>query len=181
MLIAPMLQRLRAARDLEHGLAVALGDVVALLGAERGNIQLLDTRGQLVIVRHSGLPRAFLETFARMGMDDGFVCARAAMHQQTLLVPDVEEDAAFAPFLAIARAVPFRSVLSSPLVATADGCIGTVSVHFANRFSPSAIELDSLERYCGELAQFLCSGRPGAELRRIAEGLSAALAPARVA
>lgn len=175
MLIQPMLQRLRAANGLEEMLQVALADVVALHGAERGNIQLFDTQQRLVLVRQSGLSSAFLLAFERVAIDHGAVCARAARQQKTVFVEDIETDAEFAPYRSIARSVPFRSVLSSPLSTGPDGCIGVISVHFANRFAPTALELHSLEAYCVELAKKLTQQCHGASLRSVAESLSARL------
>jgi GAF domain-containing protein len=175
MLIAPMLQRLRAARDLKETLAVAVTDVVALHGAERGNIQLFDGGGRLVIVAQVGLSAEFLRTFARVEVQDGTVCARCARQGETVFVPDVQQDAGFAPWADLARRVPFRSVLSSP-IGSPPGSVGIVSVHFANRFSPSQLELRSLEGYCAQLAGVLLGhvGGPDA-LRCHAETLAAGL------
>ena len=175
MLVQPMLQRLQAAHDLHESLQVALADVVALLGAERGNIQLMDRQEQLVIVRQSGLCAAFLRAFARVPLDSGSVCGRAAQARKTVVVADVEMDEAFRPFREIARLVPFRSVLSSPLLAGDGNCVGMVSVHFANRFAPSTLDLQSLERYCRELAAVLLERRGSRDLRETAERLSAQL------
>lgn len=175
MLVQPMLQRLEAARDLQESLHVALADVVALLGAERGNIQLVDRQEQLVIVRQFGLCAAFLRAFDRIPLDGASVCGRAAQARKTVVVADVEKDEAFRPFREIARLVPFRSVLSSPLLGGDGDCIGMVSVHFANRFTPSTLELQSLERYCRELAAVLLARRGDRDLRETAEGLSAQL------
>ena len=177
MLIQPMLQRLHAARDLEAMLRAALADVVALHGAERGLIQLFDREGLLVPVQHAGLPRAFLDFFRRVATTSGTVCARATGLGRTVFVRDVEEDPAFQPFLPIARAVPFRSVISTPLT-LGKACIGAVSVHFANPVTPSALELHSLEVYCGHVAERICSWHRDHDLRVVAEQLAARLAPA---
>lgn len=176
MLIQPMLQRLHAARDLEATLRAALADVVALHGAERGLIQLFDREGQLVPVQHTGLSRAFLEFFRRVAVTSGSVCARATGLGRTVFVRDVEDDPAFQPFLPIARAVPFRSVIATPLT-LGKACIGAVSVHFANPVTPSALELHSLEVYCGHVAQRIWGWHRDQELCLVAEELAARLAP----
>jgi GAF domain-containing protein len=175
MLIGPMLQRMRAAAGLEETLRVALKDVVALHGAERGNVQLLNASGQLLIVQQMGLSRRFLQAFERVDLDDGSVCGRAALRQETVFVADVEEEAEFRRFVPIARSVPFRSVLSSPLTDPSAGLVGMVSVHFANRFRPTALELDSLEAYCRHVAQALVAQHGARGLREVAESLSAGL------
>jgi GAF domain-containing protein len=177
MLIGPMLQRLRASRGLAEALRTALEDVVALHGAERGNIQLIDPEGKLVIVQHLGLSSEFLRVFERVDPQDGSVCARAASRCQTVFVPDVESDADFAPYRLLARAVPFRSVLSSPLVGASEACVGIISVHFANLFQPSKLELQSLEAYCREFTRMICAWHPGPELSRVAAAHAASTTP----
>jgi GAF domain-containing protein len=183
MLIGPMLQRLRATQTLEHALEVALADVVALHGAERGNIQLFDERGHLLLVEQKGFPAEFLRTFARVEPGGASVCGRAAARREPVHVPDVQVDPEFAPHRPLARAVPFRSVVSAPLVAPGGEFVGMVSVHFANPFTPSRLELATLSKYCLQLAGFLCDRCTAAELRARALGLAArivpSLAPAR--
>jgi GAF domain-containing protein len=173
MLIAPMLQRLRAADTLERALAVALADVVALHGAERGNIQLFNERGELLLVQQKGFSAEFLRTFARLAPGPGSVCSRAAARGEIVHVPDVQVDPEFAPYRMLARAVPFRSVLCAPLLSSDGVFVGIVSVHFANAFAPSVLELESLSTYCRRLTDSLCSRSPAAELRARAEDLAA--------
>lgn len=173
MLIAPMISRLRSARDLKQVLQVALADVVALLGAERGNVQLLDAGGRLVIVAQLGLSHEFLSVFRRVELHEGSVCARAAKEKRIMFVPDVEKDPEFSPYLQVAREIPFRAVLSSPLV-TADGrFIGMISVHSANLFQPTPLELDALKRYCTELADSVWTHLKLTDRHEVAEALSA--------
>lgn len=167
-----MLDRLRAARGLQDTLAVALADVMALHGAERGNLQLFDARGHLRIVAQRGLSHAFLQAFVRVKPGDGTVCARAALQHQTVSVPDVEQDAACAPFLPIARSAPFRAALSSPLELPQSRAVGIISVYFANPFVPSPLELKCLEGYCAQLARVLCERVPGGDPREVARGLA---------
>ena len=174
MLIQPMLQRLQAARSLEDTLQVALADVVALHGAERGSLQLFDSQGDLAVVSHVGLSRAFLQLFSRVKLGAGTVCERAAVCRQTVFVPDIEQDAPFGPYRAFARTVPFRAVLSSPLL-RAGRSVGVISAHFANPFKPSSLELQSLETYCGHVAEAICAWQDEAALGRSADRLAAAL------
>jgi len=172
MLISPMLGRLQELRDLKSTLALALRDVLALHGAERGNIQMVDTSGRLVIVAQSGFARPFLTVFRYVEADGASVCARAAAERRLLVVADVEQDEAFAPYRAVARAVPFRSVVSSPLVSRQGHLVGMVSAHFANVFTPSRLELEALRSYCAELAELLLA-RAGPNPEVVAEALAA--------
>lgn len=170
MLIEPMLQRLRAAPDLRGQLKVALADVIALHGAERGNLQLLDTEDRLVIIEHQGFDARFIAAVGRLALHSGSVCSRAASQVRTVFVPDTETDAEFKPLREIARDASFRSVISAPIVAPGGQCVGVVSVHFSNRFAPSTLELQSLTSYCRALGEEITRSTPAADLRAIASG-----------
>lgn len=173
MLIAPMISRLRSAGNLRQLLSVALDDVIALHGAERGNVQLLDATGQLVIVAQLGLSREFLTVFRRVELHEGSVCARAAKENRIVFVPDVEKDPEFSPYLDIARRIPFRAVLSSPAVTSDGRFIGIVSTHSANLFRPTPLELETLSAYCTELADSLFGHLRISDRHEVAESLSA--------
>jgi GAF domain-containing protein len=173
MLIEPMLSRLDAAQDLRESFKVALDNVVALHGAEKGNIQLFDAQGHLVMVAQTGLSRRFLKAFERVALDAGTVCSRAAARRAIVFVDDVERDEGLAPYAALARSVPFRAVLSAPLITTAGRCIGVVSAHFANTFSPTALELESLESYCRQVADAIVHRLRDSDWTQAAEQLAA--------
>jgi GAF domain-containing protein len=177
MLLRPMLARLEAVHGLRETLGVALQHVVALHGAEMGNIQMFDAAQRLVIVAQWGLSREFVQSFDRLPLDAGTVCARAARRLATVFVPDVENDALFAPFLGCLRSVHVRAVLSSPLVGSDGRRVGVVSAHFANRYAPTRLEVESLERYCRRVADVLAKGLEGtdwsAEVERLASEMQA--------
>jgi GAF domain-containing protein len=172
MLLQPMLQRLSAAEGLRDILDVALHDAIALHGAERGDIQLLAADGALVIVAQRNLTEAFLRAFRRVTTDSGTVCERAMVARDVVFVRDVAQDAAFAPYLALAQSVPFRSVLSLPLVSSAQRCVGVLSVHSASRFDPTPLELDSIRRYAGALADAIVRAAGQRDLPTLAESLA---------
>lgn len=75
-MLTSLSRRLRTAETFELAIATILEDVVALLGAEYGNIQL-PVEDDLVIVAQRGLNEAFLKTFKRVKKDDGSACGRA--------------------------------------------------------------------------------------------------------
>jgi GAF domain-containing protein len=167
-----MLQRLSAAGSLREILDVALHDVIALHGAERGNIQLLAADGALVIVAQRNLSEVFLRAFRRVAPGSGPVCERALAARDIVFVRDVGQDAAFAPYLRVAQSVPFSSVLSLPLVTSQQRCIGVLSVHSASRFDPTPLELDSIRRYAGKLADAMVAAAGQADLEVLAESLA---------
>jgi GAF domain-containing protein len=172
MLLQPMLQRLADAHGPREILDVALHDVMALLGAERGDIQLVGADGALAIVAQRNLPGAFVRAFARVAPDPAAVCARAMASRESVFVRDISQDAAFAPYLTLARSVPFTSVLSVPLVDAQQRCVGVLSVHSASRFDPTPLELDSIRRYASELLDAIRRAAGRRELPALAEQLA---------
>ena len=76
MLASQMTRRLLMAKAFEGAVDTILDDVIALLGAEYGNIQLLDAE-ELVIVAQRGLSADFLKTFTLSAPDIRIRCASA--------------------------------------------------------------------------------------------------------
>ena len=131
-----------------------LDDVVALHGAEFGDIQL-PIGDELVLVAQRNLPRRFLQTFRRVSKDDACVCGRALRSKDSIIVPDVELDELFAPFRMEARTTGFRSVQSTPMFTGDSRFIGMVSTLFANPHAPSPIEMATLKSYVGMASHHL--------------------------
>ena len=145
-MLLQMRQRLIAARTFERTLAVIMDDVIALHGAEFGNIQLL-VANELIIVAQRGFSAPFLKAFARTHKDDPCACGRVLKTHQTVIIPDVKRDAGFAPFRRIAREAGFRAVQSSPLLMKSGRLMGVISTHFANVHEPTKIEMETLAEY----------------------------------
>jgi GAF domain-containing protein len=176
MLLQPMLARLAAARDLEEALRVALNDVVALHGTEMGNVQMLGEDGQLAIVEARGIGREFLRMFGRIPLDSHSICGRAVRHRKPVFVKDVNEDADFLEYREFAASVPFRSVLSCPLLTRSGELVGVVSAQSGHDFTPTALELSSLAAYATQLADTIATRLPAAQRARAAEQLARLLA-----
>lgn len=175
MLLQPMLSRLAAAKTLDDKIQVALRDILALHGAEMGNVQFPGADGRLVIVAAHGLGRLFLKTFERVAIASDTICGRAARLGKPVFVADVHTDAEFKPYREFARSVPFVSVLSFPLATSAGEFIGMVSAHSANDFAPTALELGSAETYARHLADALARLASAPERTDFAERRSAEL------
>ncbi|MGZ5269925.1 MAG: GAF domain-containing protein [Ramlibacter sp.] len=170
-----MLSRLTAAKTLEETVQAGLRDVIALLGAEMGNVQLPGSDGRLVIVAARGLCLAFLKVFERVDIDSGSICGRAARQGKPVFVAEVATDADFKPYVEFARSVPFRSVLSFPLMSSAGELVGMVSAHSPNVLSPTSLELRTAEIYSRHFADLLVSLAPAIERLTYAEKRSAEL------
>lgn len=175
MLLEPMLSRLASARTLDEKIQAGLRDVIALHGAEMGNVQFPGSDGRLLIVAARGLSLAFLETFDRVALDSGTICGRAARSGKPVFVADVATDVDFKPYAEFAHSVPFRSVLSCPLTSSSGEFVGMVSAHSAHVFAPTTLELRSAEIYARHLADALVSLAPAPERARYAERCSAEL------
>jgi GAF domain-containing protein len=141
-----MVARLRAQTSLAGALDTVLNDVIAMHGAEHGTIQLV-ANDVLRLVGQRRFPAEALREFQLLRKSDGTACARALRSGRPVLIENVEEDAEFSPFRAIARRVGFRAVQATPLIARDGTIVGVVSTHFANKHRPTAIEMQSLDAY----------------------------------
>jgi GAF domain-containing protein len=175
MLLEPMLARLAGASDLTELLDVAVRDLVALHGAEMGDLQLVAGNGDLLIVAARGVNRAFLQLFERVSADSGSACGRAARDRRPTFIPDVRTDPEYAVYRNFAGAVPFRSVLSYPLTGATGGLLGMLSALSSHLFQPTALELLTAQSYCERLAALVEKSMPGEALARWAEARSASL------
>jgi GAF domain-containing protein len=155
-------------------IATILTDVVALHGAEFGNVQLV-AEDKLLIVAEHGLRAPFLLAFREARMTDGCACGRAWQTGEPIVVADVNLDESFAPFREIAKEAGFRSVQSTPLIASNSMPLGMVSTHFANRYIPTKIEMATCKAYCAMAADHLQALLAGSPLQSEAQKLHDAL------
>ena len=174
MLLTHMRQRLLLASTFEHAIHIILDDVIALHGAEFGNVQL-PIGDELAIVAQRGLSAEFLALFRRVRASDGCACGRALRLGEMVVIPDVEKDPEFAAFLTDAKRAGFRAVQSTPF-RTADGrLLGVVSTHFAQVHQPTPIETQALKTYGTIAAEHALRLVGGADLTAKAEDMSEAL------
>ena len=146
MLASQMTQRLSLSRTFEEAVHTILDDVIALLGAEYGNVQL-SMGNDLVIAAQRGLSTDFLKTFRRVKKDDGSACGRALRLGETVIIRDVENDPEFSVFRPDAKKAGFRSVQSTPFLTKDGNVLGMVSTHFAHVHEPTPIEMQTLKEY----------------------------------
>lgn len=172
-MLEQMTQRLQSQRSFEAAVETMLNDVVALHGAEYGDLQLVDG-DRLVIVAQRGLSAAFLQTFKAVTKDAGCACGRAWRLRRTVVVADVDKDRDYAPFRTDARAAGYRAVQSTPLM-TRGKVIGMISTLFANPHEPTPIELEILGRYAGLAADYLLTLLGDEDLGRKAQTMNRAL------
>jgi PAS domain S-box-containing protein len=148
--------RLWRIRDLQQGLQEILAAVIDLLGANKGNIQLLDPdRRLLTIAAQRGFDQNFLDVFREVCADDDSACGRALRLGSPIVIEDVDADELFAPYRSAARAAKFRSVISTPLLRVDGKAIGMVSAHFASVHSPTDQDLRRMDLYVRQAADFI--------------------------
>jgi PAS domain S-box-containing protein len=148
--------RLWRSRNLNEGLDEILAAVIELLGAEKGNIQLLDGEGStLSIIVQRGFGQDFLELFREVSATDDSVSGGALRCGERIVIEDVNKDGAYAPFRAIARSAGYRSVIANPLVGADGTALGMVSTHFPLTHRPSEQELRRLDLYLRQACDFI--------------------------
>ena len=177
MILEQMAKRLYDQSSFESAVQVVLNDAIALHGAEFGNVQLA-AGDYLVIAAQRGFKASFVDFFARVRADDGCSCGRALRIGRTMVIRDIEVDAEYAPYRAAARAAGFRSVMTTPLFTSKKVLIGTVSTHFVNVHTPTAIEINTLGSYSMAAADHLYSLLNGETIEAKALSMSSRLSAA---
>jgi GAF domain-containing protein len=115
-------------RELNEGLAEMLRASIQMMGADKGNVQILDDRGILTIAAQQGFDQPFLEFFKHISVNEKSACARALRSGRRIIIEDVEADEAFAQFRQLALAAGFRAVQSTPLIAHDGKPLGVLSI-----------------------------------------------------
>ena len=169
-----MAERLYAEKTFEGAITRMLHDVVALHGAEFGDVQL-PIDAELVIVAQTGLDASFLRAFMRVDRDDGSACGRALRERRTVVISDVECDPEYEAFRPDARKAGYRAVQTTPLFASDGNLIGMVSTLFARVHEPTPIEMETLMGYSVRAADYLQKLLKGATLRSKAAEMNSRL------
>ena len=147
-MIARLIERLNAQRDLDSVINTILDDMVALAGADFGDIQLLDETESLVLVAQRGFKTGFLLGFRRLTKLAKTACMMAAVGRQATIVENVDTDDRYVAYRDAAAAAGYRAVVSIPLITENQICVGVVSTHFKRLYRPNAIEMATLTTYC---------------------------------
>jgi PAS domain S-box-containing protein len=164
--------RLWSCHTVDEGLKAILDAVVALLGADKGTIQLLDdTDSVLRIAAQRGFDAAFLETCRQMLVADDSACGRAVRTGARLVIEDVASDAAYESLRPVALAAGFRAVVSTPLVGPEGTTFGVLSTHFAAVHRPNDQQLGLLDLFIRHACDFIRRCKMEQALRRSEESL----------
>ena len=148
--------RLWRMRSLREGLDEMLAATIELLGADMGNVQILNVeRGVLVIAAQRGFKQDFLDFFREVSTKHDSACGRALRSGVRMVIEDVEADVPFAPLRPIARAAGYRAVQSTPLIGRDGTPLGMLSTHFRSVHRPSEQDLRRLDLYVRQAADFI--------------------------
>jgi len=170
--LSELTSRLWRARTLQEGLEEILTAVIGLMGADKGNVQLLDgERRVLTIAAHQGFEQDFLDFFREVSAADESACGRTLASGERVIIEDIEADAPYAPLRPIARAAGYRAVVSTPLLSFDGRPLGTISTHFRTVHRPSEEELHRLDLYLRQAADFIQRSRMEQALRRSEQAL----------
>ena len=144
---------------------------IAVSGADKGNIQLLD-RGILRLAASRGFEKPFLAHFDAV---DGAcsVCGAAMAAGERVLVEDIESSPLFegTPEIAVQRAAGVRALQSTPLFSRRGQLVGMLSTHYARPTRPAEADLHALDLLARQAADWIDRTRSEAELARLSEQL----------
>lgn len=156
--------------DLGEGLNEMLRAAIEFLGAGKGNIRLLDPAGSLLTIKaQQGFEKPFLEVFKEVSAGDGTACGRALRSGRRIVIEDVEACEAYAPYRAAARQAGYRALQSTPLIGSAGSPLGMLSTHFKKPHRPTGHELQLLDLYVRQAADFIERHRKDQKLRQSEE------------
>jgi signal transduction histidine kinase len=148
--------RLWSCHTLQGGLEEVLSAVVDLMGAQKGNIQLLDETATILrIVAHRGFERDFLEFFGEVTTADDSTCGRALKAGERMVVEDIETDQRSVALREVARAAGYRAVVSTPLIGPDGTPFGMLSTHFDAVHRPGAQQLRLLDLFVRHACDFI--------------------------
>jgi PAS domain S-box-containing protein len=148
--------RLWNIRSLKQGLDEMLGAVIALLGADKGMVQLLDPHtGVLSMVVQRGFDPEIESYFRKVGVDPHSASGRALNLHKAVVLNDIETDAPYESLRHVARAAGYRGVIAAPLLDTDGTPMGMLTTHFVSPHQPSEQDMRRLDLYVRQAADFI--------------------------
>jgi PAS domain S-box-containing protein len=142
----------------EQPLEAILDTAIALVGADKGNIQLLDSgSGTLRFAEHCGFGEPFLRFFTVVDAGEAAACATALRAKERVVVEDVTRSPVFAgqPSLRVLLDADVRAVQSTPLISSSGQVFGMISTHFRAPHRPSERDLRLLDLVARQAADYL--------------------------
>ena len=147
----------REGSDFDTNLNAVVDTAIAITGADKGNLQLLDsTTGVLTTAAQRGFEDPFLNFFVSV-RDDASACAAAMRSGERVIIEDVRESEIFAgqPSKEVLINAGVCAVTSTPLMASSGNLLGMISTHFATPHRPSDRELHLMDLLARQIADYL--------------------------
>jgi PAS domain S-box-containing protein len=142
---------------LDECLQRTIDAAIAIVGADKGNIQTFDaSSNSLIIAAHRGFAEPFL-TFFKHVRDDAAACAAAMRGKTQVIVEDVLESDIFAreKAQAVLISAGVRAVVSTPLLSSNGILMGMISTHYATPHRPTDREVHLIEVLARQAADYL--------------------------
>ncbi|MDG6257948.1 MAG: PAS domain S-box protein [Methanomicrobiaceae archaeon] len=149
---------------------------IALTGADKGTLQLLDpATGMLTVVAQKHFDPPFLEFFARVGPEDAAACGAALERGERVVVEDIANSPVFDPGSAeMLREEGIRAVQSTPLVSREGRMLGILSTHFREIHAHAERELRLVDILARQAADMIARTMAEEALRKSEERLQLA-------
>jgi hypothetical protein len=131
-----------SSKDRSELLAVALDAAMWIADADLGNVQLVDSSGDLRIEVQHGFSEPFLKFFERVSGPES-ACGAALKDHRQVFVGDVKSHPLFAGTESgkVVLDAGVRAVASSPIVNDSGVVVGMLSTHYREPRLPQAVNL----------------------------------------
>ena len=145
------------ANDVASCLEEVLKVAMEITGADKGNIQLLDSEtNTLNLATQTGFEDPFVEFFESVATGDT-ACGVSLLTKQRVIVEDITESEIYAgtPSLTAMLEADVHAVQSLPLMSSSGKVLGIISTHFGNVHRPSEQELRLMDLLARQTADYL--------------------------
>jgi hypothetical protein len=168
----------REGKNLDKCLHEILDVGIAIAGADKGNIQLIEPDAVvLTIAAQRGFGPEFLKNFEKV-RDGPSACDAAMRSGERLVVEEVTTSEIFAgqPSMNVLVRAGVRAVISTLLISSAGNLLGIISTHFREPHHPSEWELSLMDLLARQAADYLERKHEPASLVEVARVLPSVVA-----
>jgi PAS domain S-box-containing protein len=147
----------REGSDFNGNLNAVLDTAIAITGAVKGSLRLLDpTKAVLILAAQRGFGEAYLNLFAAMPVEDSTYAA-AMQSGERSIIEDMRESEILAghPSKEVLLDAGVRAVTSTPLLASTENLLGMISTHFDKPHRPDERTLRLMDLLARQTADYL--------------------------
>ncbi|MFY9656018.1 MAG: ATP-binding protein [Methylocystis sp.] len=148
--------RLWRTAKLEDGLIEILWATIELLQAEKGMVQIVDNgSGELRLSASAGFDETYLQGFRVVTPNDGALCSKALRTRTRVVIEDFATAPETAHLAELAKANNSRAAQSTPLLDKHGEPLGVITTNFLRPRRLSEQELEQLDLYARQAADFI--------------------------